>query len=180
MFKKILLAFAALLAVFLVVVAFQPAAYRVVRTATISAPPAAVFAHVNDLRRWQAWSPWEKLDPAMKRTFAGAASGAGASYGWEGNSDVGTGRMTITESRPAELVRIKLEFIKPMAGMSMTDFTFKPQGNQTAVSWEMTGENNFIAKAICLFMDMEKMLGGQFEQGLAALKAVAETGKASS
>jgi hypothetical protein len=180
MFKKILLVLAGLLAVFLVIVAFQPSDFRVVRTTTISAPAPAVFTPVNDLHKWQAWSPWEKIDPAMKRSFEGPAAGVGATYNWVGNSEVGTGKMTITESRPGELVRIRLEFFKPMAGVSMVDFTFKPQGEQTAVSWDMSGRNNFIGKAVCMFMDMEKMLGGQFEQGLASLKTLVETGRGSS
>lgn len=174
MLTKVLIAAAALLAVFILVVALQPAAYRVTRRAVIAAPASVIFANVNDFHRWEAWSPWEKLDPAMKRTHAGAAAGTGATYAWDGNKEVGAGRMTIVESRPADLVRLKLEFFKPMEGVSDTKFTFKPEGNQTAVDWTMAGTNNFIGKAFCLFMNMDKMLGGQFDTGLANLKAVAE------
>jgi len=109
--------------------------------------------------------PVGKIDPNMKLTYAGPASGVGASYAWVGNKEVGEGRATITESRANELVRLKLEFFKPMAGVSTAEFTFKPQGNQTQVTWDMTGKNNFIAKAFCMFMNMDKMIGGQFERG---------------
>lgn len=174
MFKKILIAIGVLIVVFVIVVAVQPADFRVTRSTTINAPAATVFAHVNDLHKWDAWSPWAKLDPAMKQTHEGAAEGTGAIYSWAGNKDVGEGRMTITESKPNELVRIKLEFIKPFAAVNTTEFTFKPSATDTAVTWEMTGEKNFMSKAFCLFMSMDKMVGGDFEKGLAQLKATAE------
>jgi hypothetical protein len=175
MLKKILIGIVAILAIFAVVVAFQPANFQVVRSATIAAEPATVFPEVNDFHKWNAWSPWAKIDPAMKQTHEGAPAGTGAVYSWAGNSEVGEGRMTITESRPNELVRIKLDFIKPFAATNMTEFTFKPQGTQTLVTWNMTGEKNFISKAMCMFMDMDKMVGGDFEKGLAALKSIAES-----
>ena len=175
MLKKILLVLAALVAVFLVVVAFQPSEYRVTRSAAISAPPAVVYSQVNDFRKWDAWSPWAKIDPNMQVTHSGAAAGTGASYHWTGNSDVGEGRMTITDSRPAEQVNIKLEFIKPFASTADTAFTFKPAGAGTEVTWSMAGQNNFIGKAMCMFMNMDKMVGGDFEKGLAAMKSVAES-----
>jgi hypothetical protein len=140
----------------------------------ISAPAPVVFAQVNDLHRWENWSPWAKLDPNMKVAHEGPPAGKGAVYSWAGNSKVGEGRMTIIESRPNELVRINLEFIKPFAATNITEFTFKPEGNGTAVSWSMSGENNFLSKAVCLFMNMDKMVGGDFEKGLAALKSVSE------
>jgi hypothetical protein len=174
MLKKILLAVAAILAAILIAAAFQPSEFRVTRSATISAPASTVHAEVNDFRRWQAWSPWEKLDPAMKRTFAGPAAGVGAVYAWEGNSEVGAGRMTITDSRPGELIRIRLEFLKPMPGECPTEFTFGADGAATKVTWTMSGTHNYLAKIMCLFMNMDKMIGGQFEQGLATLKAQAE------
>jgi len=164
MLKKIFIGIGVIIIVFLIVVATRPAEFRVTRSASISAPPAVVFAQVNDLHKWDAWSPWAKLDPAMKQTHEGAPAGPGAVYSWAGNSDVGEGRMTITESRPDELVRIKLEFLKPFAAVSTTEFMFKPEGNQTAVTWSMTGTNNFMAKAMCLFMNMDKMVGGDFEK----------------
>ena len=175
MLKKILLVIVALVAIFAIVVAFQPAAFRVERSATIPAPPAVVFAQVNDFHNWDAWSPWARLDPAMKQAHSGAPAGTGAVYTWEGNKDVGEGRMTITESRPNELIRIKLDFIKPFAATNVTEFVFKPSASQTAVTWTMTGEKNYISKAVCLFMDMDKMVGGDFEKGLASLKTVAAT-----
>jgi len=175
MFKKILIALAAIIALFLVVVAMQPSDFRIERAATISAPPAAVFAQVNDFHKWEAWSPWEKLDPAMKKNFEGAAAGTGAIYSWIGNSEVGEGRMTITESRPNELIGIKLEFLKPFAATNTTEFVFKPAGDQTAVTWSMFGKNNFMSKAFGLFMNMDKMIGTDFEKGLAQMKVVAET-----
>ena len=174
MLKKILLALALLGAVFLVVVALQPANFRVTRSATMAAPAAAVFAQVNDLHQWDAWSPWAKLDPAMKQTHEGAPAGPGAIYSWAGNKEVGEGRMTITESRPDELVRLRLEFLKPFAAVNTTEFNFKPEGKQTAVTWSMSGTNNFMAKAFCLFMNMDKMVGGDFAKGLAQMKSVVE------
>jgi uncharacterized protein YndB with AHSA1/START domain len=174
MFKKILIAVALIIVVFAVVVALQPADFSVTRAATISAPPETVFAQVNDFHKWRDWSPWEKIDPEMARNYNGAA-GTGAEYSWAGNGDVGEGQMTITESRPNELIRIKLEFIKPMEGTSDTEFAFKPEGEGTNVTWTMSGENGFVGKAICLFVSMEKMVGGQFEEGLANLKTVSET-----
>lgn len=175
MITKILIGLAIIVAIVLVVAAMQPADFRLERSATISAPPATVFARVNDFHQWQAWSPWEKMDPALKRTYDGAPAGTGAVYGWVGNSKVGEGRMTITESRPNELVRIKLEFIKPFAATNDTEFTFKPEGRQTAVTWTMSGKNNYISKIFCLFMNMDKTVGGEFEKGLATLKALSES-----
>jgi hypothetical protein len=133
-----------------------------------------VFAQVNDLHKWGAWSPWAKLDPAMKIAYAGAPTGTGAIQTWAGNKEVGEGRVTIVESRPSELIRFRLEMFKPFAATNAVEFSFKPEGNLTVVTWSMTGQNNFIAKAVGLFMDCEKMVGGQFEQGLAQLKLVAE------
>lgn len=171
---KILAGLAVVVVVFLVVVAMQPAEYQVSRSTTVAASPSAVFPLVNELRAWEKWSPWEKVDPAMKRTFEGPASGVGAVYGWVGNSDVGEGKMTIVESRPAELVRLRLEFFKPMPGESDVRISFKPEGAGTGVTWAMSGKNNFVGKAMCMVMNMDKMIGGQFEKGLADLKAQAE------
>ena len=162
---------------FAVVVALQPSEYRISRSATVSAPAPDVFAQVNDFHNWEAWSPWAKLDPAAKTTFEGPAAGQGAVFAWSGNDKVGEGRMTLTESRPAELVRIRLDFVKPFAGTSTSEFTFKPAGNRTAVTWTMSGDQNFLEKAMCLFVSMDKMLGGEFEKGLAQMKSVAEAGK---
>src|SRR5207253_10293141 len=130
MLIKFLIALAVIIVVFLVIVALQPADFRVSRTATISAPAAVVFAQVNDFHHWMAWSPWEKIDPALKRTHAGAPAGTGAIYSWSGNNKVGEGRMTILESRPPDLIRIKLEFLRPFKATNTAEFTFKQEGNQ--------------------------------------------------
>jgi Polyketide cyclase / dehydrase and lipid transport len=174
MFKKIFIALAVIVIVFVIVVAMQPSEFHVARSAAISAPAPAVFAQVNDFHKWEAWNPWGKIDPAMKQAYEGAPAGTGAIYTWVGNKEVGEGRMTITESHPSELIRIKLEFFKPFAGNSVAQFTFKPEGDQTVVTWSMAGENNFMAKAIHLFMNMDKMIGGQFEKGLAQMKSIVE------
>jgi uncharacterized protein YndB with AHSA1/START domain len=175
MLKITLISLAVVIVVF-VVVAIQPKEFRVARSTTMSAPPPAVFAVVNDFHEWQAWNPWGKIDPAMKQTFDGAPSGVGAIYAWAGNKEVGEGRMAIVESRPSERIRVKLEFFKPFAATNTAEFTFKPEGNQTSVTWSMFGEKNFMAKAIHLFMSMDKMIGGQFEKGLADMKAIVEAG----
>jgi hypothetical protein len=174
MLKKIAIGFGAAVVLFAGFVALQPSEFRIVRTATIPAAAPVVFAQVNDFHHWEAWSPWAKIDPAMKQAYEGAPAGTGAIYTWTGNDQVGEGRMTVTESRPNELVRVKLEFFKPFAATSTSEFTFKPEANQTLVTWSMAGENTFICKAIGLFMDMDKEVGGQFAQGLAQLKSAAE------
>jgi carbon monoxide dehydrogenase subunit G len=174
MLIPILVVIAALMGVFIVVVALQPSRFQVTRSITIAAPAQAAFAQVNDLHNWEAWSPWAKLDPAMKQTYEGASAGTGASYTWSGNNQVGEGRMTITGSQPSVLIEIKLEFIRPFAGTNTVEFTFEPKGNQTEVSWNMIGQVNFLAKAFHLFMNMDKMVGGEFEKGLADLKSAVE------
>jgi len=174
MLIKILIALAVVVVVFLAIVATRPSEYRVARTATISAPAPAVFAQVNDFHKWEAWNPWAKLDPAMKQTYEGAPAGTGAIYTWTGNTQVGEGRMTLTESRPNELIRINLEFLKPFAATSTAEFTFRPEGGRTAVTWAMFGQNNFLSRAICLFMNQDKMIGDHFEKGLENLKALTE------
>lgn len=171
---KFLIGVAVVIIGFLVVVALQPADYRVARSTIIATSPAVVFPHVNELQKWVAWNPWKKIDPDMKLKHEGPASGVGASFAWVGNNDVGEGRMTIAESRANELVRLKLEFVKPMTGVSASEFRFRPLGNQTEVTWSMTGKNDFIAKA--MFMNMDRMIGGKFEKGLAKLKSVVEAG----
>jgi len=174
MLKRSLIAIAVLVVVLIGIIAMQPSEFRVARTTTIAAPAPVVFAQVNDFHKWEAWNPWGKIDPAMKASHEGPPAGVGAAYAWAGNSQVGEGRMTVTESRPNELVRIRLDFLKPMSGTSTAEFTFRPEGDQTAVVWSMTGHNNFLAKAFCLFMNMDKMIGEQFEKGLAQMKVAAE------
>jgi hypothetical protein len=148
MLKTILISVAVIVIVFVVIVALQPSDFRVARSTTISAPPAAVFAQVNDFHKWEAWNPWGKIDPAMKQTYEGAPAGTGAIYTWAGNKEVGEGRMAIIESRPSDLTRVKLEFMKPFRATNMALFTIKPKGKQTVVTWSMTGQNNFMAKAV--------------------------------
>lgn len=175
MLKKVLLALGALLVVFLVIVALQPGTYHIERTVTMAAPPEAVYAQVADFHEWGAWSPWAKLDPACKNTFEGAASGTGAVFAWDGNDEVGAGRMTITEAKPSEHVAIRLAFTRPFEDEAMSDFRFQPAGNgSTKVTWSMDGTSNFIGKAVGLFMDMDKMVGDSYEQGLASMKAIVE------
>ena len=174
MIIKILVAGAIIVVALLIIVALQPDEFRVARSATVAAPPTTVFAQVNDFHKWEAWSPWAKLDPAAKNSFEGPAEGTGATFRWSGNNDVGEGSMTITESRPSELIRIRIGFLKPFEAANTAEFTFKPVGEQTLVTWSMYGTNNFIAKAFCLFNNMDKMLGGEFEKGLAQMKLAAE------
>ena len=175
MITNIIIGIAALVGLFLCIVALRPTRFRVSRSETISASPERVFAEVNNLRRWDAWSPWEKLDPKMIKTFEGPECGTGAVTRWEGNSQVGAGSNTIIESRPFELIQIQLDFLKPMKATNIAEFTFTPQGNATQLTWTMTGKNNFLSKTISLFMNCEKMVGNQFEQGLSSLKSLAES-----
>jgi hypothetical protein len=164
----------AIVSVFAIAVALQPSDFRVERSATIAAAPAVVFEQVNDFHNWEAWSPWAKLDPNCKNSFEGPSSGKDAVFTWDGNDKVGAGKMTILESKPSELVRIKLEFVRPFAATNTAEFAFKPAAEQTAVTWSMSGQNNFVGKAFCLFMNMDKHVGGDFEKGLASMKQVAE------
>ena len=157
----------------LAAVAMQPSTFHVERSASVGAAPAAVHANVSDFRNWKEWSPWEKLDPTMKSTYAGPASGVGSSYAWAGNDDVGEGKMTLTDSAPDKVV-IALEFLKPFAATNTATFRFAPEGAGTRVTWAMDGEKNFLSKAFCLFGDMDAMIGKDFEAGLANLKAAVE------
>jgi uncharacterized protein YndB with AHSA1/START domain len=163
-----------LVALFVVVVAMQPSKFQVERTATIAAPPADVFARGNDLHKWDAWSPWAKLDPNAKIAFEGPEAGQGAAMSWAGNDKVGEGKMTVVESKPNNAVRLKVDFVKLFEGTSNSDFTFKPEGDGTAVTWTMSAHHNFIEKAFCLVMNGKKMIGDDLEKGLAQMKALAE------
>jgi hypothetical protein len=174
MLKKILIVAAIFVVILIVVVALQPSEFRVARSIVIAAPPATVFSKVNDLRTWQQFSPWAKLDPNAKVTFAGPETGVGSSFAWAGNSEVGEGTMTLVESRPHELIRFKLQFVKPFEGTNDAEFTFTPVGAQTEVTWRMSGHNNFLFKAVGLFIDCEKMIGSQFEEGLRNLRVLSE------
>lgn len=174
MITYILIAVAVVVVLFVLIVSARPSQFAVVRSTTVNASPDAPFAQINNLHNWQAWSPWAKMDPNAKINYSGPDEGTGSGYSWEGNSKVGAGRMTIVESRANELVRFKLEFLKPMRATSEAKFTFKDEGGRTLVTWAITGKNNFVGKAFSLFMNCDKMIGGQFEQGLAAMKAIAE------
>ena len=174
MLKTILVIAALVVIGFVILVLTRPADFRLTRSATIAAPPAVVFAEVNDFHQWEAWSPWAKMDPNATNSYEGPPAGVGAKFSWSGNNKVGEGSMTITESRPSDLVRLQLESLRPFKGTNTTEFTFQPQDGKTLVTWTMTGKNNFIGKAVSLFMDCEKMVGPDFEKGLANLKAVAE------
>ena len=174
MIIKILLGLAAVVVVLVTVIATRPSEFRVERTATMSTPAPVVFAQVNDFHKWEAWSPYAKRDPGMRKSFEGAPAGVGAIYTWSGNHEVGEGRTTIIESRPGELIRVKLEFVRPFAATSTATFTFRPEGERTAVTWSLDGRNGFPAKAMGLVMNMDKMIGDDFEKGLAQMKAIVE------
>ncbi len=154
--------------------ALQPDTFRVQRSASIKAPPEKLFALINDFRGWGAWSPYEKKDPAMKRSFGPVTAGKGAVYAWDGNKDVGAGRMEIADAAAPSRVSIRLEFTRPFEARNVVDFTLEPKGEATNVTWDMRGPMPFLSKVICLFVDMDRMVGADFEAGLANLKALAE------
>jgi uncharacterized protein YndB with AHSA1/START domain len=174
MLAPILLVLAGLIGLVLLVAAFRPAAFCVARCTTIAAPAAVVFDYVNDLRAYRRWDPWSKLDPTTVHRHSGADSGPGATLAWSGRK-TGVGSMTITDSRPGELVRMRLDFLKPFTVTNTIDFTFRPEGDRTVTTWSMSGMNNFMFRVIGLFMSTDKMCGPQFESGLADLKSLAET-----
>ena len=175
MLKALGIFFVLLVGAVLAYIATRPDTYQVERSAEVGAPPDVVFALIDDLHQWPRWSPWEKLDPGMKKTYEGSPSGVGSIYSWAGNAQVGEGRITIVESKPAELVRVKLEYFKPFAGTSEARFELAPSGAGTRVRWAVEGQNGFAAKAFSLVMDMDKMLGGFFERGLADLGSAARS-----
>lgn len=158
----------------LLLAAARPGDVRVVRAATIAVPPERIYALINDLRSWAAWSPWEKLDPAMNRTFSGASAGRGAVYEWDGNGKVGAGRMEITEASPSDRIVIKLDFLRPFAGHNTAEFKLDRQGATTKVTWAMHGPQSYVCKLMGLFVSMDRMIGSHFETGLANLKTAAE------
>jgi uncharacterized protein YndB with AHSA1/START domain len=158
----------------LIFAATKPDSFRVARTTTIKAPPEKIFPHITDYRAWQAWSPWEKKDPTMKRTYSGAASGKGAIYEWDGNREIGQGRMEIAEATPPSRVAIDMHFIKPFESRSTAEFTLQPKGEATDVTWALHGPSPYISKVMSVFFSMDKMIGKEFETGLANLKAIAE------
>ncbi|MDP1639939.1 MAG: SRPBCC family protein [Hyphomicrobium sp.] len=176
MIKKILAGLVVLIAAFAGYVALQPDELLIQRQATIAAPPAAVFEQVNDLKKWDAWSPWAKMDPNAKVGFEGPAAGKDATFTWSGNDKIGEGRMTIVDSRPTELVDIKVDFTKPFENSSSSKFEMKPEADRTLVTWSMGGRQNFIEKAMCIVFNGKKMIGDEMEKGLSNLKTVAEKG----
>jgi carbon monoxide dehydrogenase subunit G len=173
MFKKIALVALVLVVAVLAYAATRPDTLHVQRSASVKAPPEEIFPLISDFHRWASWSPYEKRDPAMKKTYGGAAEGKGAVYEWEGNSEVGQGRMEITDADPSRIT-IKLDFIKPFEGHNVAEFALVPQGGTTNVTWSMDGPSPFIGKLIGVFVNMDRMIGNDFEAGLANLKAIAE------
>lgn len=174
MIKAILIGVAVLVVGVLVFASTKPDTFRVQRSATIKAPPDKLFPLINDFRTWTAWSPYEKKDPAMKRTYGAVTSGKGAVYAWDGNKEIGQGSMEILESSPSSEVRLKLDFVKPFEAHNIVDFTLRPEGDATRVTWAMHGPAPFISKLMQVFFNMDRMVGTDFEAGLANLKAVAE------
>ena len=174
MFKTIFRIVLALVVALLGYATTRPDSFRIERSTTIKAQPDKIFALINDFHQWQAWSPWEKMDPAMKRSFSGAASGKGTAYAWEGNDKVGAGSMEITATTPPNQLTIKLDFIKPFEGHNTAEFTLAPAGDSTQVTWAMHGPSPFIAKVMGIFFSMDSMVGKDFEAGLANMKAAAE------
>lgn len=174
MLKKTLILLVAAIAVFAVAAALQPDEFRVSRSIKLTASPAKIFRYVNTLSKWDNWSPWAKRDPEAKFAYEGPAAGVGAVMRWEGNVDVGRGSMTITESRANEFIQIRLEFTGPMTDVSTSEFAFKPEGDQTTVTWTLYGQNIFFEKAIGLVLDIEGMVGADFEAGLANMKSFVE------
>jgi uncharacterized protein YndB with AHSA1/START domain len=154
--------------------AISPDHFRIERTASIAAPPEKVFPLVNDFQQWPAWSPWEKIDPALKRSYSGPQAGVGAVYAWQGNNEVGTGRMEITGSEPASKVEIKLDFQMPFEAHNTAEFTLSPENGGTRVTWAMYGPSPYTHRLMQVFFDMDDLVGSRFEQGLANLKAAAE------
>lgn len=175
MLKKILIALAVLILGFVVVVALQPSEFQMERSTKIAAPQADIFPLVNDFHKWEAWSPWAKLDPGAKISFEGPPEGEGTVMTWSGNNMVGEGKMTLTESRPNELVKTRVDMVKPFEGSSTSDFTFKPEGDQTSVTWSMAAHHNFMQKALCLVMGGKTMMSELMDKGLAQMKSAVES-----
>ena len=177
MLNILLYVFVIVLLLILVLVIFamtKPNEFSIRRSISIRAPAARVYGLIEDFRRWVVWSPWEKLDPTMTKTMAGAEAGPGAVYMWEGNKKVGAGRMEIVAAEPFSRIEIKLNFLKPFAAENLTVFTLVPAGEGTNVTWQMAGVNNLMLKMMGIVMNMDKVIGRDFEEGLAAMKAEAE------
>jgi hypothetical protein len=173
-FKKILLVLLALIAVFAIYITLQPDEYRLERTVTMAAPAGKVFENVNDLQKWEAWSPWAKIDPDAKLAFEGPRAGKGAAMTWDGDDNVGAGKMTIVESDPDKAINIEVTFTLPFEGGTNSDFRFVPKGDQTEVAWAMHGTHGFVAKVFNAVFDGLGMMGKDIDKGLAQLKTVVE------
>lgn len=173
MFKTIALVVGVLIAALLAYAATLPDTFRVERSANIKASPEKIIALINDFHSWEAWSPWEKMDPTMKRTFSGEAKGKGAVYAWEGNDKVGSGRMEIMNVSPSKIT-IRLDFLKPFEAHNMAEYTLETKGDSTNVTWAMAGPSPYMVKVMHVFMSMDSMVGKDFEKGLANMKAAAE------
>lgn len=170
----IAIALAVLIAIILIVAAMRPDTFRVQRSIDINAPAEKIFPLINDYRHWGSWSPYEKVDPAMQRTFSGAPNGKGSVYEWNGNKNVGRGRMEILDATPSSKIVIKLDFFSPFEAHNTAEFTMQPKGNATNVTWAMQGPVPYMMKIMHMFMNMDRMCGDQFQQGLTSMKAVAE------
>ncbi|MCC6713974.1 MAG: SRPBCC family protein [Gammaproteobacteria bacterium] len=174
MLKLIALGVIVMLGAFLIYAASRPDSFRVQRSVRIKAPPERIFPLINDLRSMQIWSAWEKMDPGMKRTYSGAASGPGAAYAWAGNNRIGEGRMEIVESAPASKVTLRMNFIKPFAAVNTLEFTLQADGDSTRVTEAIFGPSPFISKVMSILCRADTMIGGKFDESLAGLKAIAE------
>lgn len=176
MLKKILLVLVLVIGGILAFAATRPDAYEVKRTAMIKASPSTIFTQINTLKKWEAWSPWAKIDPQMATSYSGPDSGKGAIYAWEGNNDVGKGSMEIITSTPSSTIEFTLIFVAPWESTSIVTFQLEPNGDGTQITWSTKGDNNFMGKLFGIFVDMDEMLGKDFETGLASLKSIAEAG----
>lgn len=172
--KTVLFAVGGLFVLLLILIGMQPNEFRVTRSVTIAAPVGVVFPLVNQPQRFHEWNPWAKVDPKAKTSFEGPKAGKGSVMRWEGNNEVGAGSMTNLETRPNAFLKFQMDFLKPMKATNMAEFTFRPEGRSTQVTWTMYGNNNFIGKAMGLLFNCDKMVGDQFEKGLEGLKAKAE------
>ena len=176
MLKKLLLVVVAVIAIILAMAMAKPNEMKIERSMTMKASPEKIYAVINDYHNWGQWSPWDHMDPAMKKTYSGAPSGVGSVYEWLGNDKVGQGRMEITSATPSSNITMKLDFLKPFEAHNVTMFDLAPEGDGTKVTWTMTGQSNFMSKVMQVFMNMDKMVGKDFETGLGNLKGVAEKG----
>jgi hypothetical protein len=174
MIALIIILVVAALVTFLLVVVSKPNNFRMQRSLTINAPADVIYAHIDDFHKWQAWSPWEQLDPDLKRTYSGAPSGIGAVYDWQGNGKAGQGRMTIREATPAHRLLINLDFIKPFPATNSAEFLLQPSGDATVVTWAMFGPSPFMSKLMGSLMNMDDLIGKDFERGLNTLKVLSE------